>query len=541
MPIRDKFLRKPETSDDLYLLAMRTVFWIVCFGVVLYAVRAVWPFFKGVAGILTPFILGLILAYVVHPVVAWFERRFRLGRLMGVFTVAGLFFFGLVAFLAVLAPIVYVQAISAADSIRESIYRLDAKDLWRFVPEDVRAKAENFLEKEGAVGDLFRIAGLDDATTEPLASPLPPLEVASGPVPPVAPSPDPAVAPDRTTETVVLPVSGGEAGAAPAVPAPGPPTPTPTPATLLVAPVAAPVEALPLDALPASALPASLPDAIPGIDWLVPLADWVARSLQTVLGLFGRIGGFFMTASLTLISTFYFLMEMSKIPGVIRRMLPEGGRERAWDILLKMNDGVGGFIRGQLLSSIGVGMLVTAVLLVIGPRKYALLIGFVAGATNFIPYLGPIMGGLPVILWALFTGTLDTWGERGAQLGLTALGFWFVQAVDGFVFQPFIVGKHAALHPLAVMLALVVGAQFGLGGMLVAVPAACCAKVLFVELYWNRTRDGEENASDLSGDAPGEADAARPGVPATSAPAASVAAASGGASNGKKKNRKPRG
>ena len=61
--------------------------------------------------------------------------------------------------------------------------------------------------------------------------------------------------------------------------------------------------------------------------------------------------------------------------------------------------------------------------------------------------------------------------------------------IDGFIFQPLIVGKQAALHPLAVMLALVVGAQFGIGGMILAVPAACVIKVFFVEFYWKKTKD----------------------------------------------------
>jgi len=62
--------------------------------------------------------------------------------------------------------------------------------------------------------------------------------------------------------------------------------------------------------------------------------------------------------------------------------------------------------------------------------------------------------------------------------------FALIQALDGFVFQPRIVGKSSNLHPLLVMLALLIGAQFGLGAMIVAVPIACVGQVLFKELVW---------------------------------------------------------
>ncbi|MBW2174578.1 MAG: AI-2E family transporter, partial [Deltaproteobacteria bacterium] len=52
------------------------------------------------------------------------------------------------------------------------------------------------------------------------------------------------------------------------------------------------------------------------------------------------------------------------------------------------------------------------------------------------------------------------------------------------VLQPKIVGKGAGLHPLVVILALIVGAQFGIGGMIVAVPLASIIRVLIREFYW---------------------------------------------------------
>jgi predicted PurR-regulated permease PerM len=60
-----------------------------------------------------------------------------------------------------------------------------------------------------------------------------------------------------------------------------------------------------------------------------------------------------------------------------------------------------------------------------------------------------------------------------------------IQSLDGFFFQPRIVGKSANLHPVAVILALLVGAQFGLGGLILAVPTMVIVRVLVKEFWWD--------------------------------------------------------
>ncbi|HMA68061.1 MAG TPA: AI-2E family transporter, partial [Desulfosalsimonadaceae bacterium] len=70
-------------------------------------------------------------------------------------------------------------------------------------------------------------------------------------------------------------------------------------------------------------------------------------------------------------------------------------------------------------------------------------------------------------------------------IGALVVGGIFVaiQAVEGMVLQPKILGKGAALHPIAILLALMVGSRFGITGMIAAVPAACIVRVLLIEFY----------------------------------------------------------
>jgi predicted PurR-regulated permease PerM len=75
------------------------------------------------------------------------------------------------------------------------------------------------------------------------------------------------------------------------------------------------------------------------------------------------------------------------------------------------------------------------------------------------------------------------------HIALIIGAFALIQAIDGVVIQPKIVGKNANLHPLAVLLALLIGARFGVGGMIVAVPVACIVRVLIKELWWDALAD----------------------------------------------------
>lgn len=207
----------------------------------------------------------------------------------------------------------------------------------------------------------------------------------------------------------------------------------------------------------------------------------VARGLGTVLG---GVIGFFITISLVTVIAFYSLLEFGGIPRLIRMVLPAEYEERTMDILSKLDEAIGGFLRGQLIAATIVGVLSVIGMASIGMWKYALLIGVIAGIGNFIPYLGPVMGATPAALWALFTPAHETWSERFLYVGLVIGIFSIIQMVDGYFSQPKIVGKNSNLHPLIVIAALIIGAQFGLSGMIVAVPVAAGAKVLFLELYW---------------------------------------------------------
>lgn len=195
--------------------------------------------------------------------------------------------------------------------------------------------------------------------------------------------------------------------------------------------------------------------------------------------------GFFAFVSFVIVICFYFLLDYGRMEHIARVLLPDDKESRVFGIWAKIDTALGGFLRGQLIVATTVGVLYSAALFAMGMREYAILIGFLAGFGNLIPYLGPILGGVPAGLWVLFGDTYDGSHEKLIGIGLIVLLSVAIQSLDGFFMQPRIVGKSAELHPLLVLLALLIGAQFGLGGMIIAVPAAIMVRVVVKELWWD--------------------------------------------------------
>lgn len=205
---------------------------------------------------------------------------------------------------------------------------------------------------------------------------------------------------------------------------------------------------------------------------------------------------------LAVLVNIYLLLDFSKIRDVIEVMIPSRHQERTFVVLGKVDVAVGGFVRGMLIDAFLVGLLTFVGLYFLGLQQYALLIGILAAIGTLIPYMGPISGGGPALMYVIFSDAYDTTQER-LYFGIGVLVLTvIIQTLEGFVFQPKIVGKAAQLHPLAVLFALAFGANFGLLGMILAVPVACIARVLAKEFFWDeresawKLRTGKKSLGD---------------------------------------------
>jgi predicted PurR-regulated permease PerM len=178
---------------------------------------------------------------------------------------------------------------------------------------------------------------------------------------------------------------------------------------------------------------------------------------------------------LILVISIYMLLGLPKLALAIDRRFPP--QPRSQPLIARMSHAVVGYVKGQILVSLiigtsaGMGMWVFGVTgLVPGANHYALLFGAFAAITELIPYLGPILGAVPPVLYALVMHPLSAvW---------VVILFLFIHQVEGHVVVPNVMGSALRLHPLLIIFGLLAGgAIYGFPGVLVALPflAACRA------------------------------------------------------------------
>ena len=174
---------------------------------------------------------------------------------------------------------------------------------------------------------------------------------------------------------------------------------------------------------------------------------------------------------------FFFLREGRRITHALIELVPNAYFEMVLNLIHQINGQIGGYIRGQLLAvSVVAGLAVFGLTLIGMP--YALPVGVVAGLANMIPYLGPIIGIVSASIVALAT-------QQGMDMvGQVIILFVIIQVVDNVLIQPLVVAKSVDLHPLVVLLVVMIGSNLmGIVGMLVAVPVTGILKVSSTTVY----------------------------------------------------------
>lgn len=159
---------------------------------------------------------------------------------------------------------------------------------------------------------------------------------------------------------------------------------------------------------------------------------------------------------------FYILKDTDIIRNSFMRVIPIRQKIETEIILSKINIVFGRYVRGQLIVSLIVGVLCTIDLLILR-IDFAVLLGFIAGLFNLIPFLGPIIGGIPAAFTALFISPLKAL--------LVIITFVAIQQIDNYFISPSIMKYQVGVHPGIVIFSLIAGgAVFGWIGLLLAVP-----------------------------------------------------------------------
>lgn len=171
----------------------------------------------------------------------------------------------------------------------------------------------------------------------------------------------------------------------------------------------------------------------------------------------------------------YFLLDF-KIreywSDILKLFVKESTRQKLAELASDADKVFSGYIRGQSIDALLVGVMVAIALLIIRV-PYAVVIGLLTGFGNLIPYVGPLIGFGSLVIICLSEGSL-------IHLILGAVVLALVMAIDGNIINPRLLSNNVEIHPVLVVVALLAGGNIGgIVGMLVAVPCAALLKMQF--------------------------------------------------------------
>ena len=211
---------------------------------------------------------------------------------------------------------------------------------------------------------------------------------------------------------------------------------------------------------------------------------WMGSQLSRLTGFFGVVAGL----ALIPIYLFYLLLEKRSISDNWTTYLPLRDsqlKEELVFVLRSINDYLIAFFRGQVLVAICDGVLYAIGFAIIG-LPYAFLLGAVAMVLTIIPFLGAIVTCGAALLIALVTGG---WQD----MLLVILVFSIVQGIEGYILQPKILGDRVNLHPMVIIIAVIAGTTLlgGLLGAILAIPLAAALRVIMKRYVWKRPEPGQ--------------------------------------------------
>ena len=216
----------------------------------------------------------------------------------------------------------------------------------------------------------------------------------------------------------------------------------------------------------------SIGDSIQNIDFKQYVStDKITGYIKSVIGVANGIFDIFVS----FVVSVYILLQRGSIMNFFRKLTMAIFDEKTCDKIGKYVDSTNRiffkFISGQIIDGILVGILVTIGMSVIGV-KYAVLLGFMIGLFNIIPYFGAIVAVAISVLITLITGGLS-------QTLIMAIVVIVLQQIDSNIINPKIIGNSLEISPLLVIFAVTVGgAYWGVLGMFLAVPVAAVLKII---------------------------------------------------------------
>ncbi len=208
------------------------------------------------------------------------------------------------------------------------------------------------------------------------------------------------------------------------------------------------------------------------------LQTYLETSLASVMQSIPAIASTVVTTFLLApIFAFFMLQDGRGILKKLLAMVPNNFFETALNLTNQINEQLGDFIRAKILESLFVSTVVGVGLYLLH-FPYAIFLALIAGVTNLIPYVGPIIGAIPAFLLAAINPELNS------EIILVSGIYFLAQLVDLIFIIPVVVARTVNLHPVTVLVVIILGAKvMGILGMLIAIPVASVLKLTFKTVF----------------------------------------------------------
>ena len=217
----------------------------------------------------------------------------------------------------------------------------------------------------------------------------------------------------------------------------------------------------------------------------------------TITSVFTGVKDSVTTVLFAVIFSIYFLLDGKNIAGYWKRAFRIiAGKKNSDRMKVLAGDAdrvFSGYIRGQFLDALIVGVTASVVLTIVGV-PYGAVVGLLIGVGNLIPYVGVLVGYLALILVCLLDGNIN-------KLIIGAVCIVVIMLIDSNLIEPRLLSSNVEIHPLLVIAALIGGGAIsGFAGMLVAVPAAAFLKIQFDRYLERKSKAAREKPGETDGE-----------------------------------------
>jgi len=188
------------------------------------------------------------------------------------------------------------------------------------------------------------------------------------------------------------------------------------------------------------------------------LSSYTGSVVSTVTGIFGGLTTFF----LVLVLTFYFSVRKDGLKNFIHSVTPAKYQKYTMQTFIRIQDKLGLWLRGQILLSFII-FLVTWIGLMVLRVEYALVLALIAGITEVIPFIGPLIGAVPAVFLAFL--------QSPTKALLVIVLYLVIQQLEGNIIVPKVMQKTVGLNPIVVIVVILLGAKLaGVLGALLSIP-----------------------------------------------------------------------